>query len=84
MDEIEKEVMKWTPEETEKVTGVPGAQLERVAKMLHENRPGTLVWCMGGTQHTNGNNNTRAYCVAAARARQCRRGRRRRQHLPRP
>ena len=63
LDQIEKEVMKWTPEETEKVTGVPGAQLERVAKMLHENKPGTLVWCMGGTQHTNGNNNTRAYCA---------------------
>ncbi len=63
LDLVQKEVMKWTPEETEKVTGVPGAQLERVAKMLHENRPGTLVWCMGGTQHTNGNNNTRAYCA---------------------
>jgi formate dehydrogenase major subunit len=30
--------------------------------MAH-NRPGTVIWCMGGTQHTNGNNNTRAYCV---------------------
>jgi formate dehydrogenase major subunit len=63
LDQVEKEVMKWTPEETEKVTGVPGAQLERVAKMLHENKPGTIVWCMGGTQHTIGNNNTRAYCI---------------------
>ena len=63
LDETRKEVMKWTPEETERVTGVPGAQLERVAKMMAENKPGTLVWCMGGTQHTNGNNNTRAYCV---------------------
>ena len=26
-------------------------------------RPGTVIWCMGGTQHTNGNNNTRAYCI---------------------
>ncbi|MCW8868913.1 MAG: formate dehydrogenase subunit alpha, partial [Marinobacter sp.] len=24
---------------------------------------GTVIWCMGGTQHTNGNNNTRAYCI---------------------
>ncbi|MGI9305523.1 MAG: molybdopterin dinucleotide binding domain-containing protein, partial [Gammaproteobacteria bacterium] len=24
---------------------------------------GTIVWCMGGTQHTVGNNNTRAYCA---------------------
>jgi len=62
-EETLKEIMKWTPEETERVTGVPAAQIERVAKMLHENKPGTLVWCMGGTQHTNGNNNTRAYCV---------------------
>ncbi len=63
LDQVEKEVMKWTPEETERVTGVPGAQVERVAKMMHDNKPGTLVWCMGGTQHTNGNNNTRAYCA---------------------
>jgi formate dehydrogenase major subunit len=63
LDQVEKEVMKWTPEETEHVTGVSGAQLERVAKMMHENRPGTLVWCMGGTQHTIGSSNTRAYCI---------------------
>ncbi len=63
MDEIRKEVAKWNPEEVERVTGVPGSQLRRVARTLVDNRPGTLVWCMGGTQHTNGNNNTRAYCV---------------------
>ena len=63
MDQIRTEVKKWTPEETELVTGVPGAQLRRVARTLANNRPGTIVWCMGGTQHTNGNNNTRAYCT---------------------
>ena len=63
MDQIREEVKKWGPEETERVTGVPGSQLRRVARTLANNRPGTLVWCMGGTQHTNGNNNTRAYCV---------------------
>ena len=63
MDQIKAEVAKWTPEETERVTGVPGSQLKRVARTLANNRPGTIVWCMGGTQHTNGNNNTRAYCV---------------------
>ena len=51
---------------------------------MANNRPGTLVWCMGGTQHHHGNNNVRAYCVAAAGARQRRRRRRRDQHLPRP
>lgn len=63
MDEIRAEVKKWDPAETERVTGVPGSQLKRVARTMANNRPGTIVWCMGGTQHHNGNNNTRAYCV---------------------
>jgi formate dehydrogenase major subunit len=63
MEQIRTEVAKWMPEETERVTGVPGSQLKRVARTLANNRPGTVVWCMGGTQHTNGNNNTRAYCI---------------------
>ncbi len=63
MDQIKDEVARWTPDEVERVTGTPGSQLERVARTLANNRPGTVIWCMGGTQHTNGNNNTRAYCV---------------------
>ncbi|WP_282608070.1 formate dehydrogenase subunit alpha [Pelagibius sp. Alg239-R121] len=63
MDQIKGEVAKWNPEETERVTGVPGSQLKRVARLMANNRPGTVIWCMGGTQHTNGNNNTRAYCI---------------------
>ncbi|WP_306153056.1 formate dehydrogenase subunit alpha [Roseovarius sp. MMSF_3281] len=63
MDQIREEVAKWTPEEVERVTGTPGSQLERVARTMANNRPGTVIWCMGGTQHTNGNNNTRAYCI---------------------
>jgi len=63
MEDVMAEVKKWTPAETERVTGVPGSQLKRVAKIMANNRPGTFIWCMGGTQHTNGNNNTRAYCA---------------------
>ncbi|ATF17367.1 formate dehydrogenase subunit alpha [Phaeobacter gallaeciensis] len=63
MDQIKEEVAKWTPEEVERVTGTPGSQLKRVARTMANNRPGTVIWCMGGTQHTTGNNNTRAYCV---------------------
>jgi len=48
MDQIREEVKKWTPEETERVTGVPGSQLQRVARTLANNRPGTVIWCMGG------------------------------------
>ncbi len=63
MDEIRKEVAKWTPDVVENVTGIPEAEVKRAAQTMAENRPGTIVWCMGGTQHTIGNNNTRAYCV---------------------
>ena len=63
LDQVKKEIKQWTPEETERVTGVPGSQLKRVARLMANNRPGTFIWCMGGTQHTNGNNNTRAYCI---------------------
>ncbi|HEX6610402.1 MAG TPA: molybdopterin-dependent oxidoreductase, partial [Hyphomicrobiaceae bacterium] len=64
MDDIRKEVEKWTPEEVERVSGVPGAQLERVAKMFATEKPSTLIWCMGATQHTVGTANVRAFCVA--------------------
>jgi formate dehydrogenase major subunit len=63
MDEVRKEVAKWTPDAVEAATGVPEADVKRAAQTMAENRPGTIVWCMGGTQHTIGNNNTRAYCI---------------------
>ena len=64
MDDIRKEVAKWTPDEVERVSGVPGAQLERVAKMFATEKPATLIWCMGATQHTVGTANVRAFCIA--------------------
>lgn len=63
LDKIREEVAHWTPSRVEDVTGVPEDQMYQAAKTLAENRPGTIVWCMGGTQHHIGNNNTRAYCV---------------------
>jgi len=63
-DETRKEIEKWTPEEVERVSGVPGAQLERVAKMFATEKPATLIWCMGQTQHTVGTANVRASCIA--------------------
>ena len=35
----------------------------KVATWLNENRPGTIVWCMGQTQHTIGNAIVRASCI---------------------
>jgi formate dehydrogenase major subunit len=62
-DDVKKEVAKYNPAEVERITGVPGSQLRRVAQTLWNNRPFTVIWCMGGTQHTVGSANVRAYCI---------------------
>ncbi|MBL8672178.1 MAG: molybdopterin-dependent oxidoreductase, partial [Alphaproteobacteria bacterium] len=63
MDEVRKEVAKWTPEEVERVAGVKPAQVKAVAERFAKARPATLVWCMGATQHTVGTANVRAFCT---------------------
>ena len=64
MDKVRDEVLaKWTPDKVEEACGVKEDQVFKVAKMLHENNPGTIVWCMGQTQHTIGNAIVRASCI---------------------
>jgi formate dehydrogenase major subunit len=55
-------VKKYDPAEVERITGVPEAQLRRVAETFATQRPSTFIWCMGGTQHSVGTANVRAYC----------------------
>ncbi|HET9245036.1 MAG TPA: formate dehydrogenase subunit alpha, partial [Xanthobacteraceae bacterium] len=62
-EDARKEMEKWTPEEVERVSGVPGEQLKRVAEMFAKDKPSTLIWCMGQTQHTVGTANVRASCM---------------------
>ena len=54
IDEIRKEAAKWTPEVVEDVTGVPAATLKEITEVFAKNRPGSVVWAMGLTQHTIG------------------------------
>ncbi len=64
MDKVREEVMtKWTPDKVEEACGVPEAQVFKVAEMMAKNRPSTIVWCMGQTQHTIGNAMVRASCI---------------------
>ena len=63
MDDIRKAAEKWDPAEVERVTGVPEAQLKRVAETFAKQKPSTLIWCMGATQHTVGTANVRAFCI---------------------
>ena len=64
MDKVRDEVLaKWTPDKVEEACGVPEAQVFKVAKMMAEAKPATVVWCMGQTQHTIGNAIVRASCL---------------------
>jgi formate dehydrogenase major subunit len=64
MDSVRDEVLaKWTPDKVFEASGVDEATCLQVAKTLAENRPSTLVWCVGHTQHTIGNAMVRASCL---------------------
>lgn len=64
MDQVKADILaKWTPDKVEEACGVDEATMLKVARMMHENRPGTLVWCMGQTQHSIGNAIVRASCI---------------------
>ncbi|HLT27894.1 MAG TPA: molybdopterin-dependent oxidoreductase, partial [Zeimonas sp.] len=64
MEKVREEVLaKWTPDKVEEASGVPEAILAQAAEMMAKNRPSTLVWCMGQTQHSIGNAMVRASCL---------------------
>ena len=65
MDKIREEVLaKWTPDKVlRRLRRRRGDLSTRSAKTMAENRPSTLVWCMGQTQHTIGNAMVRASCI---------------------
>ena len=64
MDKVRDDVLaKWTPDKVFEACGVDEATCYNVAKTMAENRPSTLVWCVGHTQHTIGNAMVRASCL---------------------
>ena len=63
VDDVRKEVAKWTPSEVERVTGLPEAQVRHVAETFAKQKPATLIWAMGQTQFATGTANVRASCL---------------------
>jgi len=59
MDLIKEEAKKWTPEVTADVTGIPADKIVQAATIMAKNKPGTVVWALGITQHSTGTSNTR-------------------------
>ncbi|MCO5122867.1 MAG: formate dehydrogenase subunit alpha [Rhizobacter sp.] len=64
MDKVREDVLaNWTPDKVEDACGVDEATCLQAARTMAENRPSTLVWCMGQTQHSIGNAMVRASCI---------------------
>jgi len=64
LDKVREDVLaKWTPDKVKEACGVDEATCYKVAKIMAENRPSTIVWCMGQTQHSIGNAMVRASCI---------------------
>jgi formate dehydrogenase major subunit len=63
MDDVRKEVEKWPPDEVERVTGLPEAQVKRIAEIFAKQKPACLIWAMGQTQFSVGTANVRASCI---------------------
>ena len=52
--EVESVVKEYTPDKVSEITGVSVADLQLAAKILTENKPASVLWAMGITQHTTG------------------------------
>lgn len=61
--EIAEEAAHYTPEEVEVITAIPAAEVVRIAKVLADNRPTSLSWCMGNTRQHIGNSISRSFCI---------------------
>jgi hypothetical protein len=56
-------VSRYTPEMGERITGVPAAQITDIAETMAKNRPGTILYALGMTQHTTGVQGIRAFTI---------------------
>ena len=57
---LKESVEKYTPDYVESITGIPSEQLERAARLYAGAKPGSILYCMGITQHTSGTDNVKA------------------------
>ncbi len=59
-EELKETVEKYTPEYTEKITGIPAQQLIEAARLYAKANAGSICYCMGITQHIGGTDNVKS------------------------
>lgn len=64
-EEFSRSVLAYTPERVEAITGVQAGVLEKMARLYALNKPASIVYAMGITQHSTGVDNVKAVCNLA-------------------
>ena len=59
-DEVKKTVEKYTPDTVERITGIPAQDLIAAARLYSGAQRGSILYCMGITQHTTGTDNVKS------------------------
>jgi len=59
-EELKAVVEKFTPEMVEAATGIPAEELEAAARLYAGAKAGSILYCMGITQHTTGTDNVKS------------------------
>src|SRR6476620_2985781 len=56
-------VSRYTLETGERITGIPADQIRQIAEMMAKNRPGSILYALGMTQHTTGVQGIRGFTI---------------------
>ena len=64
-EELKKCVAKYTPDYVSGITGIPAKDLIAAARLYATERPGSILYTMGITQHTTGTDNVKSLAALA-------------------
>jgi formate dehydrogenase major subunit len=56
-------VSRYTLETGERITGIPASQIRQIAEMMAKDRPGSILYALGMTQHTTGVQGIRSFTI---------------------
>jgi len=59
-EDLKKTVAQFTPDAVEKITGIPARDIIDAARMYAGAERGSILYCMGITQHTTGTDNVKS------------------------
>jgi len=59
-EDVKKMVEKFTPDYVEQITGIPAQQIIDAARLYAGAERGSILYCMGITQHTTGTDNVKS------------------------